>query len=483
MKVTKVLAVGIDPAKMNHHAVAMVYPEIKLMSKRIDNNYDSIIEFDKRIEKLARKKDLKIIYGLEDSGSYGKSLKELLLAKDRTILEVNPLKTNRQKDFYGQDKSDPIDATCVASIVLRSHEELPELKKSTSIYESIREAERFREILIKTKTQNVNRLHFYLTHVWMGPYKELFRDILSDQALEFFSAFPIPEMLKDIDLESLSRLLYLASRRRGGNPKKAIRPKPYALKKAKLILGAIESVKDRQITPEKEMKAEIIRQLALNLKQLKLSIKAIDKKLAKLITQTGQKIESFKGIGTVIASVVLGEILNPDRFNTASEFAIYNGTAPRLDSTGGKIKHVANKRCNRRLKKTFYQIALTASRCDPISKSFYQACIKRGLSKKEALKRLARRISEIIFVMLKTKSTYDKDKAILNMMRRRSPNCPSKQSEGKMAISTHELTQIVSLSEKCEPCLTLRGNYTSERLILQVKNGQFSKNKIRNSRC
>ena len=33
MDATKILSVGIDPAKMSHYAVAMVYPEVKLMSK------------------------------------------------------------------------------------------------------------------------------------------------------------------------------------------------------------------------------------------------------------------------------------------------------------------------------------------------------------------------------------------------------------------------------------------------------------------
>jgi len=471
MNTTKILAVGIDPAKKIHYGVAMVYPEVKLMSKIINNNYRSIIKFDQEVEKIAKKKKLKIVYGLEDSGSYGKPLKELLLERGRTILEINPLKTNRQRDFYGQDKSDSIDATCVASVVLRSNEKLPVLKNATAMYESIREAERFREILVKNKTQNTNRLHFYLTHTWMGSYKKLFRSILSNQAMEFFSVFPIPEMLKDIDSRKLTQLLYAASKRKGGNPKKGIKPKLYAFKKAELILETIKSVKDRQITPEKQMKAEIIRQLALGLKQLKVSIKSIDKKLVKLMSQTDQKIESFKGIKTTAASVILGEILNPNRFLTRHEFALYNGTAPRLDSTGGRIKHVANKRCNRRLKRTFYQIALTASRWDPLSKNFYQACIRRGLSKESALKRLARRISDIIFAMLKTKSAYDRNKAIQNMMRRKNSYSFIKQNEGKMAISIQEATHIVSSREIIEPCLTPAGNYTTGEGIRKGKNG------------
>jgi len=105
---------------------------------------------------------------------------------------VNPLKTNRQKDFYGGDKSDEIDARCIAQILLRSYESLPKIEEDNDIYASIREAERFREILVKMKTQNVNRLHFYLTKSWGGAYKKFFSGLQNKIALEFFSAYSIP---------------------------------------------------------------------------------------------------------------------------------------------------------------------------------------------------------------------------------------------------------------------------------------------------
>lgn len=472
---TDILAVGIDPAKRSHHGVALVYPEVKLISKKIENNYQAIMEFDRIVEKIAKEKGLHLIYGLEDSGAYGKPLKEFLLEKERMVLEVNPLKTNRQKDFYGQDKSDQIDARCVASIVLRSHDELPSLTKSIFVYETIKEAERFREILVKTKTQNVNRLHFYLTRTWMCAYKDFATNLLSNYALEFFVTYPIPEMLKEVEVDKIAELLHSASCGRGGNPKKAKKPREYSRQKAESILEAVKPIKNRPITPEKEIEAEIIRQLALGLKGIKKSILAIDKKLKKLISQTGQAITSFKGIDTATASVILGEFQNPDRFQTRHEFATFNGTAPRLDSTGGKVKHVSNKRCNRRLKRTFYQIALTASRCDPISKAFYQGCISRGLSKEEALKRLARRISDIVFAMIKTQSPYSKEKALENMRRRKSPYLP-KENEGEMAISVDEIS-FESLLEIDEPCLTLADYFNLSEEKRQEKIARLLKNR------
>lgn len=259
MDTTKILSVGIDPAKQAHYAVAMVYPEIKLMSKKINNNYEAIAEFDQTVGLLAKERNLTLIYGLEDSGAYGKTLKDYLLEKDRLVYEVNPLKTNRQKDFYGQDKSDQIDATCCASIVLRLQDKLPRLTKETQVYAYIREASRFRDTLVKNKTQTINRLHAQLTRVFSGIYKEFFPRIFSRQAIEFFIHYPIPESLKDTTPKEVASLLSKASRHRVGSLKKAKSP----LYKAALILKRSELIKERPLTLEKELQAEIIRQLTL----------------------------------------------------------------------------------------------------------------------------------------------------------------------------------------------------------------------------
>lgn len=463
MEPTKILSVGIDPAKMSHYAVAMVYPEVKLMSKRINNDFLGIAEFDQEVSSLAKRRNLLLVYGLEDSGAYGSTLKEYLLEKERTILEINPLKTNRQKDFYGQDKSDTVDATCCASIVLRSYDKLPQITKENQVYAYIKEASRFRDTLVKNKTQIINRLHAQLTRAYSGIYKEFFPHIFSRQAVEFFINYPTPEYLKNVSSHKIASILSKASRHRTGSRKRAKSPQD----KAALILEKASLMRKRTLSLEKEMRAEIIKQLALSLKQTIEAVDSVEKKLAELIKLTGQKLTTLKGLNTVLAAVILGETLSPQRFNQSSAFALFNGTAPRADSTGGRNRHIANKFCNRRLKRAFYQFALTSSRCDPISSEFYQATIKRGLSKNEALKRLGRRLSDIVFAMMKTKSSYDAQIALSNMQRRRS--CLLKQSEGKMAISEKKSLDIQSFIENIEPCLTPKENYTRGKTKIKEK--------------
>lgn len=473
MEPTKILSVGIDPAKMSHYAVAMVYPEVKLMSKKINNSYEAIAEFDQEVQLLGKERNLTVVYGLEDSGAYGSTLKEYLLEKERIILEINPLKTNRQKDFYGQDKSDTVDATCCASIVLRLKDKLPQITKENQIYAYIKEASRFRDTLVKNKTQVINRLHAQLTRVWSGVYKEFFPHIFSRQAVEFFINYPTPEYLKNVSSHKIASILSKASRHRTGSRKRAKSPQD----KTTLILEKFSLVREKTISLEKEMQAEIIKQLALSLKQTIEAIDSIEKKLVKLIKLTGQNLTTLKGISIALSGVILGETLSPKRFSTADQFALFNGTAPRLDSTGGKIRHVSNKFCNRRLKRAFYQFALTSSRCDPISKVFYQAAIKRGLSKNEALKRLARRLSDIVFVMMKTKSIYDAQVALESMEHRRDSLL--KQNEGKMAnleIRDIPLEHGI-LSEILEPCLTPKKNYTRGKTKIK-ENIPFSKERI-----
>ena len=201
---TDIMAVGIDPAKGVHQGVALAYPEVELLNSQFENSYEAISSFDEKVMKLARKNGLKVIYGLEDSGAYGKTIKDVLTSRPREIREVNPLKTNRQKDFYGGDKSDEIDARCIAQILLRSYENLPKIEEDNQVYASIREGERFREILVKTKTQNVNRLHFYLTKTWGGAYKKFFSGLQNKIALRFFKIYPIPQTLKETKVEPQS---------------------------------------------------------------------------------------------------------------------------------------------------------------------------------------------------------------------------------------------------------------------------------------
>jgi hypothetical protein len=118
----------------------------------------------------------------------------------------------------------------------------------------------------------------------------------------------------------------------------------------------------------------------------------------------------MSGLSVVLAAVFVGETLSTERFdNDPNRFASYNGTAPAIKGSGQHYRHVENRWCNRRLKNAFHQLAVTASRHEPLSKEYYERLIGRGMESNHALKRLMRRLSDIIFAMMRDKTPYDPD--------------------------------------------------------------------------
>jgi transposase len=166
------------------------------------------------------------------------------------------------------------------------------------------------------------------------------------------------------------------------------------------------------------LKAELIRQLCEEILSNLERVQRLERLLHdELLPATGQKLESVPGIGTITAATILGEIGDVCRFPNRHAFAKYNGTAPASKSTGGRQRHTARRGCNHRLKHALWLIALAAVRHDPLGRSYYQRRHAGGLGKVDASKRVARRMSDIIYAMLRTGAAYDRkrlEQAIAN---------------------------------------------------------------------
>jgi transposase len=114
-----ILAVGIDPAKRVHRAVGVLFPDEVVFDGELPNALDAIQSLDLRLAELAATHAAELVYGLEDHRRYGRLLCQVLTERGRDVRVVNPLWTNRQRAFYGQDKDDAIDGRSIAAVVLR----------------------------------------------------------------------------------------------------------------------------------------------------------------------------------------------------------------------------------------------------------------------------------------------------------------------------------------------------------------------------
>jgi len=395
-----ILAVGVDPAKRLHRAVAVLFPDEVVLDVELPNAFDAVANLDLRLCELANQHGADLVYGLEDHRRYGRLFCQVLTERGRDVRVVNPLWTNRQRAFYGQDKDDAIDGRSIAAVVLRRHHQLPLASDFGEVAQAIREAERSLQDLSKVGTQLVNRLHLQLSDTYTAAYEEYFGKLKSPLALRFFRRFPLPQDLVGHNVEMLASLLLDLA---GGKGLIAMRSK------AQAILETSGAMRASPRTLALELKAELIRQLCDELLANHDRIIRLERMLREqLLPATKQTITTITGISTILAATIIGETGSISRFRSPAAFAVYNGTAPARNSTGGRDRHKARRDCNHRLKRAFYLAARAAVLHDPIAKAYHQSCKSRGLSYVEALKRVARRMSDVVYALLKSGKAYDR---------------------------------------------------------------------------
>ncbi|MFN2186568.1 MAG: transposase, partial [Anaerolineae bacterium] len=258
---------------------------------------------------------------------------------------------------------------------------------------------RYREQLVKEQTANLNRLHRHLANQY-PTYKTFFSELNGVTALHFWTTYPTPAHLRATTPQELADFFREKSKHSLG--------RQAARHKARQIFNVLDDVPISEPGLLVEAQGALIRDLAKRLLQLKRSIEDIEAKLEETVPSTGQQLETFQGIGTVSAAVLIGETRDTARFNHDKDrFAKYNGSAPVTKGTGKHARQVENHWCNRRLKSTLGQVALAARHNEPLSAEYYQACLDRGLNPGEAHKRLMRRLSDIFFAMMRDKTPYD----------------------------------------------------------------------------
>jgi transposase len=394
-----VLAVGVDPHRESLDVVAIHFPEEIALDEAFDNTRAGHRALWSKAQALAEEQSLSLIFGLEDGSNYGYALGRFLVNQGGCVKEVNPRMTNRQRDFYGEDKTNRLDALATAAIVFRAYDRLPDVTAVQEATEATQELSRYREQLVKEQTANLNRLHCHLANQYPA-YKTFFSELNGVTALHFWATYPTPAHLQATTPGELADFFHEKSKHSLGIEA--------ARQKARQIFKAFHDTPWSDLELLAETQGTIIRDLAQRLLQLKRSIEGIEAKLKKTVPATGQHLETFQGIGIVSAAVLIGETRDTARFNHDKDrFAKYNGSAPVTKGTGKHARQVENHWCNRRPKSTLGQLALSARHNEPLSAAYYQACLDRGLDPGEAHKRLMRRLSDIIFAMMRDKTPYD----------------------------------------------------------------------------
>ncbi len=118
---------------------------------------------------------------------------------------------------------------------------------------------------------------------------------------------------------------------------------------------------------------------------------------------------SIPGIGEKTASIILGELPDPENFENAKQAAAYAGLSPREYKSGSSIRRRTRlcKIGNSRLRRALYYPAITAKTHNPVVKELYQRLVAAGKPKMCALGAAMRKLLHIVFGVLRRREPFD----------------------------------------------------------------------------
>ncbi|NFI55794.1 IS110 family transposase [Clostridium botulinum] len=389
--------VGLDLHKDTHTAVIIDCWEEKLGLITIENKPSDFTRLMNKVNKIAG--DLTPVYGLEDVHGYGRSLAVFLIEKGMVVKEVNSALSYMERMSYPiTQKSDDWDARCIASVLLRKLDTLPDANPQ-DLYWTIKMMVNRRNSIVKSITNLTNQLHENLNYNYPS-YKKFFSDVNSKTALAFYEKYPSPKHLKGVTDEELAEFLRKPSHN------------SCSTRKAKEILDLVES--DGDTTREyQESRDLIIQSIVRDIAFKSEEIKKVEVEMKKLLKLLDLKLETIPGIDTVTAIALVAHIGDIKRFRNADKLAKFSGIAPVNFSSAGKGKDKKSKQGNRELYGVFYflavqqiQVSKKGTPRNPVFLEYYKRKVSEGKTKIQALVCVMRRLNNIIYGMMKNKTEY-----------------------------------------------------------------------------
>jgi len=157
----------------------------------------------------------------------------------------------------------------------------------------------------------------------------------------------------------------------------------------------------RRVRPTTMVETErkrIAHQLLAEVRRLERELKASKAALALAVEASGTTLTRIYGVGPVVAGLLIGYSGDVSRFPTRHHYAAYNGTAPIEASSGKRKRHRLNPRGNRMLNHALHLIAITQLRYpNTEGRVFYERKLAEGKTKKEAIRVLKRRLSDVVY--------------------------------------------------------------------------------------
>lgn len=333
-----------------------------------------------------------IIIGMEATGHYWLSVYTFFLELGYNVKVINPIQSEAFRKMYiRQTKNDSKDSYIIAQIMRFGEYSATSLSEENII--ALRQLSRYRLALVDACGDCKRRVIALLDQVF-PEYDKLFSDTFGSSSTELLLNCPTPEDMLAISTRKLTNILNKASHGRFG------KEKAEELKAAAKDTFGVAFAKDAFAFQIKQLMQQIV--------FLENQLAELEEQISKLLHETNQYITTISGIGDVLGAIIVSEIGDINRFERPNQLVAFAGLDVTVKQSGefSGSKNKISKRGSPYLRRAIWLAAQRAAFCDPILSEYYQSLRARGKHHLTAVGGVARKLCNIIFVILKENRPY-----------------------------------------------------------------------------
>lgn len=387
--------VGIDVAKDKHDCfITNSDGEVLFQSFTILNNREGFETLFKRIESVS--KDLsKVKVGLEATGHYCYNLLGFLFSKGLPTYVINPLHTNlyRKSLSLRKTKTDKVDAHTIASMIM-SDVNLKSYSDTSYHNEELKSLTRYRFDKVKERAKlksSVSRLICIL----FPELEKLVPTLHMASVYALLSEFPSASAVASAHLTRLSNLLSESSKGRYGKDTAII-----FREAARVSIGSHMPAKSLEL----KHTIKLIQELTIEIDEIETEIKQI------MDEQIHSPILTIPGISYRMGAMIISEIGDFSRFDSADKILAYAGMSPSTYQSG-KLDNCYShmeKRGSRYLRYALYNATKYVCHWDESFGAYLEKKRAEGKHYNVALSHATKKLVRLIYAMEISGQPYSK---------------------------------------------------------------------------
>ena len=385
--------VGIDVAKDKHDCfITSSDGEVLFKAFTIANNLNGFNDLYQKIESVME--DItKVKVGLEATGHYSYNLLGYLIDKGLAAYVINPLHTNlyRKSLSLRQTKTDKVDARTIASMLM-SDMNLKSYSDTSYHNEELKSLTRYRFDKVKERAKlksSVSRLVCIL----FPELEKLVPQLHMASVYALLSEFPSAHAVASAHLTRLTNLLSESSHGRY-NKDTAIMFRDAA----RNSIGSDMPAKSLEL----KHTIKLIQELSSEIDEIEFEIKAI-------MDEINSPILTIPGISYNMGAMIIAEIGDFHRFDSADKILAYAGMSPSTYQSGqldNCYSHM-EKRGSRYLRYALYNATKYVCHWDKSFGAYLTKKRSEGKHYNVAISHAAKKLVRIIYAMEKSKQSYN----------------------------------------------------------------------------